>query len=66
MYRYYIYFWFLILSMKMSIIMSIIKAINDAIITRNDIISTLITILVTSSEITNTDTRLEIMANIDY
>ena len=29
-------------------------------------ISTLITISVTSSEITNTDTRLEIMANIDY
>ena len=43
-------FWFLIVSMKMSIfsiIMSIIKAINDAIITRNEIIGTLI-ILVTS------------------
>ena len=44
-------FWFLVLSMKMSIfsiIMSIIKAINDAIITRNDIISTFFTISVTS------------------
>ena len=37
--------------------MSIIQAINDAIITRNDIIGTLITISVTSSEITDTDTR---------
>ena len=36
--------------------MSIIKAINDAIITRNDIISTLITISVTS-EISDTDTE---------
>ena len=32
----------------MIILMSIIKAINDVIITRNDIISTLITISVTS------------------
>ena len=37
-------------------IMSIIKAINDAIITRNDVISTLITISVTS-EISDTDTE---------
>ena len=40
-------FWCLILSMKMSIfsiVMSIIKAINDAIITRNDIFSTCIPI----------------------
>ena len=44
-------FWFMILSMKMSIfsiIMSIVEVINDVIITRNDIISTLITISVTS------------------
>ena len=38
--------------------MSIIKAINDVIITRNDIISTLITISVNLSEIIcSTDTR---------
>ena len=37
--------------------MSIIKAINDAIITRNDIISTLITISVTSFRITDTNDK---------
>ena len=44
-------FWFMILSMKMSIfliIMNIIKATNDDIITRNDISGTLITLSVTS------------------
>ena len=49
MYIYmYCTFWFLIISMKtsiFSIIMSIIKAINDAIFKRNDIIGTLITLL---------------------
>ena len=37
------------------IIMSIIKAINDVIITRNDIINTLITISVTSFTHNNGD-----------
>ena len=39
--------------------MSIVKAINDIAITRNDIISTLITIIIRLylSEVTDTDTR---------
>ena len=45
---------------KMSIIMSTVKVLSDAIITRNDIISTLIIIVVTSFR---TKPLLEIMAN---
>ena len=41
--------------------MGIIKTINDVIITKNDIISTLVTISVTFSEITNIDTTNLIM-----
>ena len=50
-------FWFLILSMKMGIFSIIIKAINDVIITRNDFISTLITISVTCIQIIDNDAR---------
>ena len=62
-------FWFLMLSLKMnisSIIMSIIKAIiNDAIITRNDIIDKVFTISVTTFR-NNRYQCLPIMTNIDY
>ena len=41
-----------------SIITNIIQAINDDMITRNEIIGTLFTILVTFSEITDTNTKI--------